>query len=338
MDATKPARFMIISDTHSHDFKDRANEDVPFQHPLPRCDVLLHAGDLTNRGTTKELEQVINMLGSIDAELKLVIAGNHDLTLDGEYWKRMCKDFWTPTTADNSDPDSEDDAEVASDHEKAVGIMTGLEARKAGVIYLEEGLHTFTLKSGATFTIYASPWQPEFCNMAFNYHRSLDRFNPTENVADAESVENSIKIPENGVDIMMTHGPPRGILDGVKEGRMTAHVGCSALMTAFSRARPQLYGFGHIHEGYGAERITWTDSKQETGEEAIASRLTKYPSFPEPLDARIQIGKTTLMVNAAIKTIRYKPLNAPWIVDLNLKMSRPATARPFGTQGSRGLQ
>ena len=37
-------------------------------------------------GGLDELRGVVEMLGKCDAELKIVIAGNHDRTLDGAHW------------------------------------------------------------------------------------------------------------------------------------------------------------------------------------------------------------------------------------------------------------
>jgi Icc-related predicted phosphoesterase len=45
------------------------------------------------------------------------------------------------------------------------------------------------------------------------------------------------------VDILITHGPPLGILDGGK--------GCAALRRAVIRLRPRLHVFGHVHSAYG---------------------------------------------------------------------------------------
>jgi hypothetical protein len=311
MAAITKTRFMVMSDTHNYDFGDSQDG----KDPLPACDVLLHAGDLTYSGTVPELEAAIDMLASIQAELKLVIAGNHDMTLDGPYWKRAARFQQNATTTD----DLNSDDEQSEDHERAIAVMRGDRPRNVGVTYLEEGLHTFTLKSGATFTIYASPWQPEFCNMAFNYDRDTDRFNPPEYIMTGIKEVAGVKIPDfPHVDIMMTHGPPRGIMDLVYEGRMSAPVGCDALMTAAGRARPKLYCFGHIHEGYGAELITWKDHKEDLGSDAIADREKQPISFPEPLNLDIKPGTNTLMVNAAIMTLGYKPTNAPWLVDLEL--------------------
>jgi len=54
--------------------------------------------------------------------------------------------------------------------------------------------------------------------------------------------------------VMITHGPPKGILD--KTIRRD-NVGCDHLMRAVGRCRPLLHCFGHIHEGWGTERKAW---------------------------------------------------------------------------------
>jgi Icc-related predicted phosphoesterase len=315
---------MIISDTHSYDFEQQQNTNFPFQHPLPKTDVLLHCGDLTMRGRVEELQGVIKMLGSIEAELKLVIAGNHDLTLDEPYWRRLSgkAEARKDGNGDSDESDDSDDNDVFEDHARAVEIMTGQQAVEAGVAYLEEGIHKFTLKNGAKFTLYASSYQPEFCGYAFPYSRKEDRYNPPEFVADGVRSIDGVKVPESPeIDIMMTHGPPKGIMDLVYQARMTAHVGCDALMTAVSRARPLLYCFGHIHEGYGAELISWSDENRGLGNKSIVTRSQQTGSFPEPLSIGIKPGEDTLMVNAAIRDVRYRPVNAPWLVDLDLPVA-----------------
>jgi len=111
--------------------------NVPSVHAssYPTCDVLLHCGDLTNTGTLDEYQHALSMLNSIEAELKLVIAGNHDLTLDESYYRSPNKRGIT-----------------SEDHEKAKAFWLG-HAKSCGVTYLEEGMHTFTLRSGSTFTV-----------------------------------------------------------------------------------------------------------------------------------------------------------------------------------------
>lgn len=81
--------------------------------------------------------------------------------------------------------------------------------------------------------IYGSPWQPEYGNWAFN----LDRGAPLKAKWDL--------IPE-GVDILITHGPPKGFGGQTREG----DVGCDDLLEAVNRVKPLIHVFGHIHEGY----------------------------------------------------------------------------------------
>jgi Icc-related predicted phosphoesterase len=56
------------------------------------------------------------------------------------------------------------------------------------------------------------------------------------------------QIPE-GTDILITHGPPFGILDGAPGGNI--HEGDPELWEAVLRVRPRLHVFGHVHAGYG---------------------------------------------------------------------------------------
>ena len=59
----------------------------PFRHPLPSADVLIHCGDLSIIGLPSEYHKTLDMLASIDAPVKLIIAGNHDRTLDKTWMK-----------------------------------------------------------------------------------------------------------------------------------------------------------------------------------------------------------------------------------------------------------
>lgn len=112
------------------------------------------------------------------------------------------------------------------DPERAVALLTNAH-------YLQDqSLELEGLK------LYGSPWQPRFCNLAFN----LDRGPKLAAVWD--------KIPE-GTDILLTHGPPHGQLDRTRDGLA---VGCEDLARRLLTVRPRVHLFGHIHEGYGMVR------------------------------------------------------------------------------------
>lgn len=109
---------------------------------LPRVDVLLHCGDLSNSGSLSDYRGTISLLESVPAEIKLVIAGNHDKTLDQKYWNKHIEMM----QARGEDVDQ-------GLHYKAKELWTSDEVRRAGIFYLDEGTHKFTLRSGASFTV-----------------------------------------------------------------------------------------------------------------------------------------------------------------------------------------
>lgn len=87
--------------------------------------------------------------------------------------------------------------------------------------------------------IYGSPWQPAFYDWAFNLPRG------------PALVEKWSEIPE-GLDVLITHGPPHGILDQTR--KELRNVGCQDLLDAVLDKLPRHHIFGHIHEGYGEHK------------------------------------------------------------------------------------
>jgi predicted phosphodiesterase len=63
----RKTRFVCISDTHN------ASPGGAFK--LPKGDVLIHAGDMTNQGGFKELQKTVKWIEESDFEAKIVIAG-----------------------------------------------------------------------------------------------------------------------------------------------------------------------------------------------------------------------------------------------------------------------
>lgn len=90
--------------------------------------------------------------------------------------------------------------------------------------------------------IYGSPWQPRFFDWAFNLNRG------------AEMAEKWDAIP-NDIDILITHGPPNGILDKVPRRDWIENTGCEELRKKVEEiaalGKLKLHIFGHIHCSYG---------------------------------------------------------------------------------------
>ena len=171
-----------------------------------------------------------------------------------------------------------------------------------------------------SFQVYSSPWQPEFYDWAFTYSRGIDRFNPGPLITKRKALNPVPDHPE--IDIMLTHGPPRGILDKVQNDEK---VGCDHLLRAVTRCKPRLHCFGHIHEGWGAGRIDW---KTKAFEQV---KVTKSQVFGDGFagvnisgsaDKPLIWGQETQFVNASIMDVAYNPINAPWVVDMDLPMKQ----------------
>ncbi|XP_006177573.2 metallophosphoesterase domain-containing protein 1 isoform X1 [Camelus ferus] len=183
---------------------------------MPYGDVLIHAGDFTELGLPSEVKKFNEWLGSLPYEYKIVIAGNHELTFDQEFMADLIKqDFYYFPSVSKLKPEN---------YENVQSLLTNC-------IYLQDS--EVTVRG---FRIYGSPWQPWFYGWGFNLPRGqalLEKWN---------------LIPE-GVDILITHGPPLGFLDWVP--KKMQRVGCVELLnTVQRRVQPRLHVFGHIHEGY----------------------------------------------------------------------------------------
>jgi 3',5'-cyclic AMP phosphodiesterase CpdA len=74
---TRKIRIVCISDTH--------NAAPGEGYTLPKGDILIHAGDLTNNGQPSELNKALKWLREAKYDAKIVVAGNHDLALDEQH-------------------------------------------------------------------------------------------------------------------------------------------------------------------------------------------------------------------------------------------------------------
>jgi len=122
------------------------------------------------------------------------------------------------------------------------------EAIKMGPI-LRENIE-YLCDSGTEFEglkIWASPWSKKFKGM------NPDCMAFTMDSED-ELAEKWELIPPD-VDLLITHSPPFGILDGIPNPYDGAffHVGSDSLYELLytETLKPKLHVFGHIHEGYG---------------------------------------------------------------------------------------
>lgn len=166
---------------------------------LPGGDVLIHAGDATGQGLSLELERFLAWFAAQPHQHKILVAGNHDWLFQRH-------------------PD----------------MAAQLLAAHPGITYLQDaGVEIEGVK------FWGSPWQPWFCDWAFNLPRKGPALREVWN-----------KIPLD-TEVLITHGPPRGVLDQVHGG---SHLGCEELKIRLAVVRPRIHVFGHIHDSYGVAR------------------------------------------------------------------------------------
>jgi Icc-related predicted phosphoesterase len=155
---------------------------------------------------------------------------------------------------------------IAGNHDRLFQVNPLLCSREFSedVIYLQD---TEVIVDGLKY--YGSPWQPAFFDWAFNAQRGADIKRYWD------------MIPED-TDVLITHGPPYGILDQMYEGYDAfKHLGCEELLFAVARVKPRLHVFGHIHSGYGDDT-----------------------------------NGQTIFVNASICDEEYRPVNEPRVITL----------------------
>ncbi len=151
---------------------------------------------------------------------------------------------------------------------------------------------------------------------------------------------------------MIIYGLLKGILDYISSKKRAS---CSDLFVAIARTQPPLYCFGHIYKGYGVKLMTWRehirersnhltdtdngrgmvieklsglraseldseDLKEEKIRKLEERRRDRYyvTSHCQGDEHKIERGRQTLFMNAAIQGTEEEPVQLPWLVDIEL--------------------
>lgn len=125
--------------------------------------------------------------------------------------------------------------DLSFQYNSSLARATLLEGNNNDIIYLEDN---YTEIEGVKF--YGHPWTPRFFNWAFMYD-------------DKNKIEHILDLFPKDIDVLITHGPPKRILDRVmcrNTGKQSS-VGCKYLLEKILQIKPRIVCFSHIHEGYG---------------------------------------------------------------------------------------
>lgn len=218
------------------------------QPEVAEGDILIHAGDLSEYGKRDEIQAQLDWLASLPHAHKIVIGGNHDLELDPELPRRRYE------IDPGLPPRGPEHFELHDLH------------------YLNNDSVTVTVK-GRDIHIFGAPNVPYCGPFSFQYQRTDDFW--------------AGRVPDN-TDVLVTHGPPRGYLDGGPGG---GHHGCTSLVKEVRRVRPLAHIFGHIHSGRGKATMVHSGA----GNAADQARTGNVPGLFDT--ARIMLNTVMERVN-----------------------------------------
>lgn len=121
------------------------------------------------------------------------------------------------------------------------------ECKNRGIILLvDSGIEIEGIK------IHGSPVTPWFYDWAFNRRRTQEE----QNKFGGGFIKNHWDLIPADTDVLITHGPPHGILDYVpRYGGAMEHVGCEELLKRIYEIQVKLHIFGHIHYACGHKYI-----------------------------------------------------------------------------------
>jgi len=123
-------RFVCISDTHG---RHRTMN-------IPDGDVLIHSGDISMCGEPEIISDFNDFLGELPHKYKIVISGNHDITLDSQFYATH---FWR--------------------YHEQMEDSNQIKQKLTNCIYLED-----SEVSVNGIRVYGSPWVPIYHDWAFN--------------------------------------------------------------------------------------------------------------------------------------------------------------------------
>lgn len=210
----KNLTIIAISDTHTL---------IP-PSPLPFGDILIHAGDLSNAGTPKEIQSQINWLHAQPHTYKIVIAGNHDSHLDP-------RSRGTLALADRNEDVNWRSVIYLQDSFVILKFPCGGDSSSSSTTTTEKQEQQ-QKDTTTTIKIYGSPFIPHVGgpSHAFQHPRSQDHWTG--------------KVPSD-TEILISHCPPKCHLDlpGVEA------MGDEFLLHEVRRTKPLVHIFGHIHAG-----------------------------------------------------------------------------------------
>ncbi|KAK1079402.1 hypothetical protein LTR33_006417 [Friedmanniomyces endolithicus] len=282
---TQKLRIICISDTHNH------SPGEGFT--LPKGDVLIHAGDLTNQGSYAEIKKAVQWIEKAEFAVKVVVADAAYELKHAEGWRVQ-----------------------ASDTELCRKLMM----ENKSFTYLENSSALIEIPDkNVSLRVFGSPYSPDRGrqNWAFQY--------PEERAEDIWSA-----IPDD-TDVLVTHTPPAGHcdtsshwLEGGCPGLLATLESVKPLLHVCGHCHEgrgaEILRWGE-HPGTVASVRKWEDPGAGNKKQSLLD-LTGSRAGETPLEA----GKEMAVVNASMVARSFgrggMAFNKPIVVDLVVPVLR----------------
>lgn len=142
---------------------------------------------------------------------------------------------------------------VAGNHDTSIEkrLITPEQIEDYGIIYIENNTRILNINN-QQIKIWASPITPTY-NQGWSWNMPRHKIHQIWQTIDPQA------------DIIVTHGPPQGILDLTydQQNKLTM-VGCKSLSNHIKRIQPKLHLFGHVHNSNKINHNTGTYLYQQT--------------------------------------------------------------------------
>jgi Icc-related predicted phosphoesterase len=275
--AHRKVRIVCISDTH--------NASPGEGYTLPRGDILIYAGDLTNSGQPSEIRKALAWLRGADYENKIVVAGNHDISLDEHF---------------------------PNQHEEAAEIRQMIRADD-NITYLEHESTVIEIK-GTEIKFFGSPYSPASAEKQWAFQYPPDQAEQLWSSIPSDTTILITHTPPAGhldTSAHWTRGGCPALSEALSRIKPLLHV-CGH---CHEGRGGQVVCWNEAEAEHGVTE--WQDPGSGNKKQSLFDLTASSAA-----GVALQLGKETAIVNASIMAKSYgrgvKAFNKPIVVDVEL--------------------
>lgn len=188
-----------------------------YKPKLPGGDLLILAGDYTAADKLTQWVEFFKWLKEQPYRKKVLIAGNHDNFFESGF------------------PKTQKETNELQEVQSFLSEIGEMDETPDFQYLCDSGTEFEGLK------IWGTPWTPWFHGV----NPKCKAFMKSD-----EKLDSKFSLIPEGIDILITHGPMRHILDASRDGYAC---GSSSLREHIDRIIPRFHVFGHIHEQGGSQ-------------------------------------------------------------------------------------